>query len=105
MNPFSIGAVAIDGAEFTAVFRGDEFYDVRDVLPGISTIRQLFAEWDANLDAIAAHLGSADAAPQSLSELTRAGRLQILPPVQPMGTIFAAGVNYREHIIEMAVAH
>ncbi|ALJ21392.1 fumarylacetoacetate hydrolase family protein [Microbacterium sp. No. 7] len=105
MDSFSIGAVEVDGSAFPAVFRGDDLYDVRQVLPGISSTRQLFAEWDVNLDAIAAHLESPVAAPQSLSALTRAGRLRILPPLQPMGTIFAAGVNYREHIIEMAVAH
>ena len=31
--------------------------------------------------------------------------LKVLPPVQPVGTIIAAGANYREHVIQMSVAH
>ena len=29
----------------------------------------------------------------------------MLPPVQPVGPVLAAGANYREHIIQMSVAH
>jgi 2-keto-4-pentenoate hydratase/2-oxohepta-3-ene-1,7-dioic acid hydratase in catechol pathway len=31
--------------------------------------------------------------------------LRTLPPVAPSGQIFAAGANYREHVVQMAVAH
>ena len=29
----------------------------------------------------------------------------MLPPVTPPGQLFAAGANYRQHVIQMAVAH
>ena len=31
--------------------------------------------------------------------------LHILPPVSPMGQLLAAGANYRQHVIEITVAH
>ncbi len=102
---FAIASFAIDDEVVPVVVVGDDVWDVRAVLPEIVRTGDLFARWDANLDALAAFIETPSAAAQSRAALAEAGRLRVLPPVQPIGPILAAGVNYREHIMEMAVAH
>ncbi|WP_417564769.1 fumarylacetoacetate hydrolase family protein [Microbacterium sp.] len=105
MSDFGIGTIEIDGHAFPALVSGDDVYDIRGILPGVERTRDLFAAWDANLDALAAFPAAPTIAAQSLHALEQSGRLRVLPPVQPVGAILAAGVNYREHIVQMAVAH
>ena len=90
---------------FRAWFAATSSTTCASVLPAVSVTSDLFADWEANLDRLAAYLAAPTVAPQSLEALGAAGRLRVLPPVQPVGPILAAGANYREHIIEMSVAH
>lgn len=98
---FGIGTY-FDGSDtFPGVVVDERVADLRRVLPAIRRSADLFAEWDANLDAIDALL-----AEKSDRLVWRSVRnLRTLPPVQPVGSILAAGANYREHILQMSVAH
>lgn len=104
-TPFGIGSFEIDGVVVPGVLAGDVVIDLRTILVGISATRDLFADWEANLDRIAAALAAGGGERLSLTALRDAGRVRVLPPVQPVGPVIAAGVNYREHIIQMSVAH
>ena len=100
---FVIGSFSQGAEEFPAAVVGSRAYDLREVLSGVRTTRDLFAEWDANLDAIGRFLSDQD------STGTFVGRaledLRPLPPVLPVGAVIAAGANYREHVLQLAVAH
>ncbi|WP_324650623.1 fumarylacetoacetate hydrolase family protein [Georgenia sp. H159] len=105
MTSFAICTVELDGSMVPGMVDGDSFHDVRLALPAVRTTSDLFADWESNLDLLTAYLAAPAAAPQSLEVLRTAGRLRVLPPVQPVGPVLAAGANYRAHIIEMSVAH
>ncbi|WP_063763702.1 fumarylacetoacetate hydrolase family protein [Actinoplanes subtropicus] len=105
MDSFAIGTFEVDGARFPALVHGDDVHDIRAVLPEVRRTGDLFEAWEANLDVLASFLAESPAAPHTLSRRLDSGRLHVLPPVDPVGPILAAGVNYREHIIQMAVAH
>ena len=51
---FAFGTFEADGGAFPGFVVADRVYDVRAVLPGIRQTGDLFAEWDAALDVIAA---------------------------------------------------
>lgn len=101
---FGIGTFDAGAGAFPAVVVGDRVADLRTLLPRIERTRDLLAEWDANLDTIAAALDGGDRAGRSL-EWRAIDDLHALPPMQPVGPILAAGANYREHILQMSVAH
>ncbi|MCK6212112.1 fumarylacetoacetate hydrolase family protein [Georgenia sp. EYE_87] len=105
MTLFGIGTFVLDGTVIPGLVNGDDLHDVRSALPAVSLTADLFAEWEANLDRLGDYLAAPAVAPQSLQALDAAGRLRVLPPVQPVGPVLAAGANYRDHIIEMSVAH
>lgn len=100
---FAIGTFAAGGDPFPGLILGDTVYDTRAVIPAVQSTAGLLADWNANLDRLQVAVGDA----QALSILPHwpLEQLQVLPPVDPVGTIFAAGVNYREHIVQMSVAH
>ena len=98
VNGFMLGTFEDGGEEFPGVVFGDDVVDLRTVVPGIGRIGDLFADWDAHLDALEA-IDPAAAGARPLDGL------RVLPPVQPVGTIIAAGANYREHVLQMSVAH
>ena len=102
---FGIGTFAIDDSSVPVLVSGDDAYDIGSILPGVTRTGDLFAAWDENLDALAAFLTDPTVASLPREALEQEGRLRVLPPVQPVGPILAAGVNYREHILQMAVAH
>lgn len=99
-TPFSLGTFA-DGQSgpFPGIVVNDRVYDTRTVLPAATTTSLLLADWDASLDA----LQSLADAPEGEGRLV--GELTVLAPVQPPGQIFGAGANYREHVIQITVAH
>ncbi|QZY50631.1 fumarylacetoacetate hydrolase family protein [Leucobacter tenebrionis] len=101
--PFVLGTVGIGGERVPVAVAGDQRYDLRGLLPGIVQTSDLFEDWDANLDRIEAALADPGARGRIPSGPVDSGR--ILPPVQPIGPILAAGANYREHILQMSVAH
>lgn len=98
VNGFMLGTFEHDGEEFPGLVLGEAVTDLRAVLPGVHRIGDLFADWEAHLDALEA-VGPVAAGARPLDEL------RVLPPVQPVGTIIAAGANYREHILQISVAH
>ncbi|MBX3099535.1 MAG: fumarylacetoacetate hydrolase family protein [Salinibacterium sp.] len=102
---FAVGSFEIRGDAFPGLVVGDDVYDLRAILPGVTATSDLFDRWEENLDTIATHVGAPTSTPHSLSGLRSSGELRVLPPVQPVGVFIAAGANYREHIIQMSVAH
>lgn len=105
MHDFAIVTLELAGEQIPAVVTGEDVYDIRTALPGISRTADLFAAWEENLDALTLLVASNTEPSHSWSAVTSSPRTRVLPPVQPVGTILAAGANYREHIIQMSVAH
>ena len=105
MNPFAIASLELEDRVIPALVAQDLVYDIQAALPGIGRTGDLFAEWDRNLDLLEAHLATGPRPLGSFEELVSSGRATVVPPVQPVGPVIAAGANYREHIIQMSVAH
>lgn len=103
LRRFAIGSFEVAGDAYPGFVVGGLAYDLRPVLPGVRVTGDLFADWDASLDAIQAVGDDPDALAALPS--TRVDGARVLPPVQPVGAILAAGANYREHILQMSVAH
>ena len=99
-TPFSLGTFA-DGQSgpFPGIVVNDRVYDTRTVLPAATTTSLLLADWDASLDALQSLADAPGGDGRPVGELT------VLAPVQPPGQIFGAGANYREHVIQITVAH
>ncbi|MET0780078.1 MAG: fumarylacetoacetate hydrolase family protein, partial [Microbacterium sp.] len=93
------------GGTIPAVVADGQLYDLSAALPSVRHTADLFEDWDENLDRIAEHLASGAASLGALADLQATGAVDVLPPVQPVGPVIAAGANYREHIIQMSVAH
>lgn len=105
MTAFAIASLLLDGEVVPAAVRDERVYDIRLALPAVARTGDLLADWDRNLDALSDHLdrGAAPVGEVETLLADRGGRM--LPPVQPVGPVIAAGANYREHIIQMSVAH
>ncbi len=103
LRRFGIVTFEVAGDAVPGFVVGDLAYDLRPILRGVRSTGDLFVRWDANLDAIEAVIGD----PVALAAMpsARLDAVRVLPPVQPVGTILAAGANYREHILQMSVAH
>ena len=93
---FGIGTFRSGTDVFPGMVVGDKVVDIRPILSGVVRTADLFENWDGNLEVLAKHVNDPG---------TDIATLETLPPVNRPGVIFAAGVNYREHIIEMSVAH
>jgi 2,4-didehydro-3-deoxy-L-rhamnonate hydrolase len=94
---FALGTFDAGAGPFPGLVVDDAVADTRHVLPHATTAA-LLRDWDAVLPVLAATAGTGtDRRPVS--------SLRVLPPVVPPGQLFAAGANYREHIVQMAVAH
>ena len=52
VNGFMLGTFEDGGEQFPGVVFGDDVVDLRTVVPGIGQIGDLFADWDAHLDAL-----------------------------------------------------
>ncbi|RRJ86615.1 fumarylacetoacetate hydrolase family protein [Gulosibacter macacae] len=102
---FGIGTFDAGSGAFPAVVVDDRAADLRSLLPRIERTRDLLSDWDGNLDAIAEVIAQPDSASRDRLEWRAIGDLHALPPMQPVGPILAAGANYREHILQMSVAH
>ncbi|MEH0582255.1 MULTISPECIES: fumarylacetoacetate hydrolase family protein [Streptomyces] len=99
-TPFSLGTFAeASGSPFPGIVLDDKVHDTRAVLPEAATTRDLLADWEASLEALQ---GLADA---PVGPGLPLGDLRVLAPVQLPGQIIAAGANYREHVIQITVAH
>lgn len=100
---FAIGSFDRPEGAFPGFVAAERVYDLRSILPAVRSTGDLLADWDASIDAIEAVVR--DPAALGALESLSISDVQVLPPMQPVGTIFAAGANYREHILQMSVAH
>lgn len=98
-TPFAIGTFAVAGGPaYPGLVLDDHVHDLRALLgdPALTTTA-LLARWDLLQDH-ADRLAGAAVVGVPVAELT------VRAPVE-IGSIFAAGANYREHVLQMAVAH
>jgi 2-keto-4-pentenoate hydratase/2-oxohepta-3-ene-1,7-dioic acid hydratase in catechol pathway len=95
---FALGTFDAGDGSFPGLVVAGLVHDVREFLP-YRSIGALLADWDGVFPALA----SAASAPTTTGR--PAEELRVLPPVAPAGQLYAAGANYREHVIQMAVAH
>ena len=95
---FALGTFDNGTGPFPGLVVDETVYDTRQVVPH-PTVAALLTDWEASFPALttAAAAPAGDGVPVS--------GLRVLPPVTPPGQLFAAGANYRQHVIEMAVAH
>ncbi|HZP52101.1 fumarylacetoacetate hydrolase family protein [Actinocrinis sp.] len=99
--PFALGTfqTADAGDAFPGLVVGDRVLDLRQALPSAPTdLLAVLAEWQVTLPEL--H--------RLASDRSRPGHalngLRVLAPVQPR-QIFQAGANYRQHVIDLEVAH
>ncbi|MGH7905443.1 MAG: fumarylacetoacetate hydrolase family protein [Candidatus Binataceae bacterium] len=112
---FSLGTFAGKGAPYAAIVLGDMAVDLnhalRRITPGApqATIRSMLEDWDASFPLLrdVANRAASDGleSPGWSGAAAKIDSLRILPPVQPPGTIFQSGANYRKHVIQLSVAH
>lgn len=94
---FVLGTFDAGEGAFPGLVVDDVVTDTRTVLPHTTTTA-LLQDWDLVLPVLAA-------AAETGAEGFAVSALRVLPPVTPPGHIFGAGANYREHVVQMAVAH
>jgi 2-keto-4-pentenoate hydratase/2-oxohepta-3-ene-1,7-dioic acid hydratase in catechol pathway len=102
-RPFALGSFEQRGRRFPGVVVDERVLDVTTLLPSVRTTGDLLLDWDAQLDQLARELD--DLGDGVTAASTPVSQLRVLPPVQPVGQIFAAGANYRQHVLEITVAH
>jgi len=95
---FALGTYDDGTGDLPGLVLGDDVHDIRSFTPYTST-KSVLHDWDRAFPLLAAE------ADQPTTEPRKVGELVVRTPVTPRGQIYAAGANYREHIIEMAVAH
>ncbi|MFH8713510.1 fumarylacetoacetate hydrolase family protein [Streptomyces zaomyceticus] len=100
-GPFALGTLtADDGRAFPAlVDSAEQVLDLRTALadPGL-TMRDLLEQWQAVLPRLRALAAEPDLERRPLSEF------RVLAPVEPR-QVFQSGANYRQHVIDLHVAH
>jgi 2,4-diketo-3-deoxy-L-fuconate hydrolase len=94
---FSLGTYAVGGEEAPCLMIEERAYDLRPLLGGSTTIRALVDDWDASLAELQrlADAGVPGAEPLAAAEL------RPLPPVAPIGQVFQAAANYRQHVLDL----
>ena len=101
--PFSIGMFSDGSSTFPGLVIDDAVYDISTVLPGMVDTAALLKSWQGNLDELTRF--AEDGSRRAGSASVPLADLRTLPPVSSMGQLVAAGANYREHVIEITVAH
>ncbi|MGW3514564.1 fumarylacetoacetate hydrolase family protein [Streptomyces hydrogenans] len=100
-GPFALGTLAAaDGAAFPALVDGEEqVLDLRTALddPAL-TMRGLLERWPAVLPRLRALAADPEAVRSPLADF------RVLAPVEPR-QVFQSGANYRQHVIDLHVAH
>jgi 2,4-diketo-3-deoxy-L-fuconate hydrolase len=94
---FSLGTFAFDGEATPCLVIDERAYDLRPLLGGSTTIRGLVDDWDTSLTELQrlADAGVPGAEPLPAAEL------RPLPPVEPLGQVFQAAANYRQHVLDL----
>lgn len=98
---FALGTFDAGTGEFPGQVIGGTVHDIRGYLP-YASVRDILADWERAYYAL--EVAAADLVAMAAVG-TPEDEVAIRPPVCPPGQLFAAGANYREHIIQMAVAH
>ena len=96
---FALGTYDAGEGPFPAVVQADQAHDLRPLL-AYESVAAILDDWDTALPRLVElveRCGLGDGLPIA--------RLRTLPPVGRRSTIFAAGANYREHVMQLAVAH
>ncbi|GAB3365520.1 fumarylacetoacetate hydrolase family protein [Modestobacter lapidis] len=101
MTPFALARV--QGAEpALAVVVGGRARPLAELWPAgpaPRTVAELLVDWDRHLDLVSAAL---DADPDR-AEWTAMDDLDVLPPVDPIASLYCCGANYYDHAEEMGV--
>jgi 2,4-didehydro-3-deoxy-L-rhamnonate hydrolase len=94
---FSLGTFAFDGEATPCLVLDERAFDLRPLLGEGTTVRSLVEDWDARLPELQtlAEAGCAGAESVPLSEL------RPLAPIEPVGQIFQAAANYRQHVLDL----
>jgi 2,4-didehydro-3-deoxy-L-rhamnonate hydrolase len=94
---FSLGTFAFDGEAAPYLVLEERAHDLRKLLGDATTLRALVDHWDARLPELQrlADEGCPGVEPLPLAEL------RPLPPVEPIGQIFQAAANYRQHVLDL----
>lgn len=103
-TPFALGNFAAGAAApFAGLVVDGRVHNIADILPSATNTSEILRDWDRSIDILAEF--AADGARRDGTPSHSASDLRTLPPVAPTGQILAAGANYREHVIQMTVAH
>jgi 2,4-diketo-3-deoxy-L-fuconate hydrolase len=94
---FSLGTFAFDGEAAPYLVIDERAHDLRPLLGEETTVRGLLEEWDAQLPELQRLADGGCAG----SEALPLAELRPLPPVQPIGQIFQAAANYRQHVLDL----
>jgi 2,4-didehydro-3-deoxy-L-rhamnonate hydrolase len=94
---FSLGTFAFDGEAAPYLVIDERAYDLRPLLGEGTTLRGLIDDWDAQLPQLQK---LADEGCPGVEALPLA-ELRPLPPVEPIGQIFQAAANYRQHVLDL----
>lgn len=94
---FSLGTYAFSGEAVPCLVLEERAHDLRPSLGEETTIRGLVDDWDAKLPELQrlADEGVPGSEGLPLAEL------RPLPPVEPIGQIFQAAANYRQHVLDL----
>jgi 2-keto-4-pentenoate hydratase/2-oxohepta-3-ene-1,7-dioic acid hydratase in catechol pathway len=94
---FSLGTFAFDGEAAPYLVIDERAHDLRPLLGEGTTLRGLIDDWDAQLPRLQK---LADEGCPGVEALPLA-ELRPLPPVEPIGQIFQAAANYRQHVLDL----
>lgn len=97
-RPFALGTFAHQDGSFAGLVRDLRVADLRPHLGAEVTVRALLENWDASFPRLVALELASGAFDRSLEEL------RPLAPVTPVGQIFQAGANYRQHVLALMEA-
>src|SRR5699024_5495084 len=100
---FSIGTFSAGEKCFPGIVIADRVYNISSVFPEIVSTAVLLSDWKNNFERLDEF--AQDEQKRTAFDSTPVVDLQTLPPVTPAGQLIAAGANYRQHVIEITVAH
>jgi 2-keto-4-pentenoate hydratase/2-oxohepta-3-ene-1,7-dioic acid hydratase in catechol pathway len=93
---FALGTFAADNGAAPHLVVDGRAHDLRPLLGDGATIRGVLDDWDATLPALQRLADGLDGAGGTPVE-----ELHPLPPVCPVGQIFQAAANYRQHVFDL----
>lgn len=115
-TPFRLATVQTQRAPFVMMVVGDEGWVLDDLykawrqgkrggaLLGVSSIRLLLDDWDANFEALCGMADFAAAGNAGPDVAVDPGEVRYLPPILSPGKMMYAAANYGGHIREMVAA-